>query len=200
MLHRKYSPGLGYLFGLPLEVIQSIFFAVVAQRSLGTPTALVPLFTTSRDFHAIATSPALLARVFRFKFDTGAIARRHFRPTHDDLKEQLVHACSLLRELRSGNYYSEDAGTHLFSALVLLFENDGKNYAQLESAGVTDYAEGFVRNRLWKDAHEMNEGWPLDNAENASALWVLWLTLTKGMLSLVSYVISPNISNRETAI
>ena len=180
MLSRKYSPGLGFLFVLPLEVIHSIFFALVAQRPLGTPSALVPLFTTSRDFHAIATSPLLLARVFRLKFDTGAVTRRHFLPMHADLKEQLVHACILLRALRAGDYLAQDAGNHLFSALVLLLENDGKNYAQLEWAGVSEYAEEFVKRRLWKGA-ETNDGWPLDNANNASALWVLWLTLTKGM-------------------
>jgi len=177
------SSGLGVLSRLPPEIIQSILFVLVAQRPLGTPSALVPLFTTSKDIHAIATSPALLARVFRFKFDAGAVARRHFRPTHADLKEQLVHACTLLRKLRSGNVFDRDAHATLFSALVLLFENDGKNYAQLEWAGVKEFAEEFMKRRMWEDAGHTNEGWPLDNTANASALWILWLTLTKGMFS-----------------
>jgi hypothetical protein len=143
---------------------------------------LVPLFTTSKDLHAIATSPALLARVFRFKFDAGAVARRHFQPTHADLKEQLVHACTLLRKLRSGNVFDGAADQTLFSALVLLFENDGKNYAQLEWAGVKEFAEEFMKRRMWDDAVATNDGWPLENTGNASVLWVLWLTLTKGTL------------------
>jgi hypothetical protein len=176
-----YNTSLGALSRLPPEVIQSILFALIAQRPLGTPSALVPLFTTSKEVHAIATSPALLARVFRFKFDAGAVVRRHFQPTHADLKEQLVHACTLLRKLRSGNVYDGAADQTLFSALVLLFENDGKNYAQLEWAGVKEFAEEFMKRRMWDDAMDTNDGWPLENTGNASALWVLWLTLTKGM-------------------
>ncbi|KIM38129.1 hypothetical protein M413DRAFT_30278 [Hebeloma cylindrosporum] len=176
------NPGLGVLSCLPPEIIQSILFALIAQRPLVPPSALVPLFTTSRVLHAIATSPALLARVFRFKFDVGAVTRRHFQPTHVDLKEQLVHSCTLLRKLRSGDVHDAEADQTLFSALVLLLENDGKNYAQLESAGVREFAEEFMKRRMWDNSREMNDGWPLENMGNASALWVLWLTLTKEKL------------------
>ena len=104
-----FTSSLGFLFDLAIEVIQSILTVLVAQRPLGTPSALVPVFTTSRTLCHIATSSALLARVFRLKFDTSAVARRHYQPMHVDLKEQLIHACTLLRELRTGNYFAEDA-------------------------------------------------------------------------------------------
>jgi len=56
--------------------------------------------------------------------------------------------------------------------------NDGKNYAQLEHAGLDAYVNKFIMTRLWEES-ESNQGWPLDNLNNSLALWLMWMTLTK---------------------
>ncbi|KAF9478896.1 hypothetical protein BDN70DRAFT_932997 [Pholiota conissans] len=77
-----------------------------------------------------------------------------------------------------GDMTDEDT---LFGALLLMLDNDGKNYAQLEHAGVHAYVERFVLRRLWARARE-NAGWPVEDASSACALWVMWLTTDRARL------------------
>ncbi|KAF8954210.1 hypothetical protein BDZ97DRAFT_1928581 [Flammula alnicola] len=169
------------LTSLPTELIHNIIYALVAHHPLGPPTAILPLLCTSKGLHAIASAPALLARIARLKFDVGAVTRRLFHPYTDDLAEQLVHACRLLQALRRGDVNDIDADGHLFTALLLMLDNDGKNYAQLEWAGVHVYVDEFVQQKLWV-GREANDGWPLDNQGNACALWLMWLTMDRQRL------------------
>lgn len=62
---------------------------------------------------------------------------------------------------------------------LLRLDSDGKNYAQLEYAGIRDFVRDFVLNRLYDDA-ELNDGWPLENAQNSCALWLMWMFTLKG--------------------
>ena len=66
----------------------------------------------------------------------------------------------------------------LILAYLLMLCNDGKNYAQLEHAGLDTFVDNFIKSRLW-EGRETNQGWPLDNIFKSSALWLMWMTLTK---------------------
>ena len=114
-------------------------------------------------------------------FDVGAVSRRLFNPRDSDLADELQRCCNLLKEIRRADIADTDdsfVDDTLFSAYLLMLSNDGKNYAQLEHAGLDAYVNKFVKTRLWEGSEE-NQGWPLDNLINSTALWLMWMTLTK---------------------
>jgi len=170
-------PGLGRLARFPNEVLHNIAYALV--EPLGPSQELVPLMLVSKALKTILSANSLKARIFRLKFDERAVNRRSLRPYDCDLADQLDHVCAMLRAIKSGNVRSEEAGTHLFTAYILMLDNDGKNYAQLEWAGIDTFVNAFVRLRLW-EGRGLNEGWPLDSPENACALWLMWMTISRG--------------------
>lgn len=169
------------LLSLPDELIHNLSFHLIAHTPLGPPQALLTLALTSRPFHLVVTSSTFKAKICRFMFDTGAITRRLFIPKDTDLADELHRCCNVLKEIRraditeSGDSVVDDT---LVAAYILMLNNDGKNYAQLEHAGLDDYVDKFIRTRLW-EGRETNQGWPLDNFNNSSALWLMWMTLTK---------------------
>ncbi|KAF9011371.1 hypothetical protein BDQ17DRAFT_1346082 [Cyathus striatus] len=143
-----------------------------------TPSAL---HQVNRAFHAALTHPHLLARIFRLKFDSGAIARRAYTPHAPDLAAQLVSWCHALRVIRTGDVFHEDAEDALLRAWMMMLENDGKNRSQLEWAGVEAFVEAWVVGRLYEDAG-LNAGWPRDSPGNACAVWLVWLFTTREKL------------------
>ena len=123
-------------------------------------------------------------------FDIGAVTRRLFHPRNSDLADELERCCNLLKEIRrrdvmdSDDTFVEDT---LRSSYLLMLSNDGKNYAQLEHAGLDAYVDKFIFTRLWEES-ETNRGWPLDNHSNSAALWLKWMTLTKRWSSFFIYI------------
>ena len=83
--------------------------------------------------------------------------------------------------IRARNFEDDDASSVLFGAYVLMLENDGKNRAQLEWAGIDTYVDAYIRTRMYDPIERMaNDGWPRDNTANACALWLLWMLTTPG--------------------
>ncbi|KAF9528090.1 hypothetical protein CPB83DRAFT_894583 [Crepidotus variabilis] len=158
---------LGALSGLPNEVLHIIAFLVVADNPLGPPR-LGSLLLVNKALNQVLNTDALKARIFRLSWDFGAVVRRSFCPDNLGLAEQLVHVCKLLKAIQRGNVSSPDTPEHLFTAYMLMLDNDGKNFAQLEWAGIASYD---------------NLGWPLDSMENACALWLAWMTINQATLS-----------------
>ncbi|PPQ70260.1 hypothetical protein CVT25_013297 [Psilocybe cyanescens] len=183
------------LTSLPLEPLQHIAFHLVARTPLGPPGALLPLLLVSRHVHAALTSsPALLARIFRLKFDVSAVTRRLFAPHARDLAAQLVAACELLRFLRTApSPHHIEATSHLDTALLMMLDNDGKNYAQLAHAGIHAFLRAYAHTRLW-EGREENEGWPRDSQANAATVWLLWLTVER------THLLAESPTERELAI
>lgn len=166
------------LFRLPDEVIHQCSFYVIAHDPLGPPQALLTLALTCRAFSLVVLSNAFRARICRLMFDTGAVTRRLFHPRDSDLADELHRCCNLLKVIRRAETEDLDVDDTLISAYFLMLNNDGKNYAQLEHAGLDAYVDMFMRTRLW-EGRETNQGWPLDNTTNSAALWLKWMTLTK---------------------
>jgi len=169
------------MFNLPVEIISQFSFHLLADAPLGPPHALIPIALTCRFWKDIVTSKPFLAKLCRFKFDVGPINRRSFHPRDRDLADELIRCCRLIQEIRRADVAETESVVDdtLCAAYILMLNNDGKNYAQLEHAGLDAYVDKFVRTRLW-EGREDNQGWPLDNMNNSLALWLMWMTLTKG--------------------
>jgi hypothetical protein len=184
------------LQSLPLEILDLIAFELVAFQPLGPPSDILPLLCTSSHFqHALSpgTNPVLFARIFRHKFDTRAIERRAFTPSHVQCVEQLVHYCRTMQVLRSGDVYVRPRGTviggydndrsavdAMFTAFMMMLEDDGKNARQLQEWAFADvFVERFLRRRLYEN-RERNDGWPLENSPNSCALWLMWMFTSEG--------------------
>ncbi|GJE97849.1 hypothetical protein PsYK624_140710 [Phanerochaete sordida] len=165
---------------LPHDVLQSIAVEVANTQSLGLLDNLVALLQTCQHIYVLL-SPThnnhLYGRIFRLKFDTGAAARHLgdralYSPA---LASQLREYCAALKRIRSRDLAAppDVLERTLWAAFFLLAENDGRNHAQLQLAGLGAFVDAFVRTRLW-DGHESNHGWPLDTTANALALYLMW--------------------------
>ncbi|TFK79602.1 hypothetical protein K466DRAFT_533751, partial [Polyporus arcularius HHB13444] len=150
---------------------------------LGPPSALVPLLCAHSHLYSllsITRNAHLYARIFRATFDYHAPERRF----PDDasyslaLAAQLVRNCESLQRIRTGDLLLDD----LYRAFALCLENDGRNAAQLQWAGLPDYIERYVCSRLWH-GRDRTHNWPRESRENAFALWLYWYTLTPDRLA-----------------
>ncbi|RDB15717.1 hypothetical protein Hypma_003945 [Hypsizygus marmoreus] len=195
------------LLTLPLEILDAIAFALTSLQSLGPPSILLPLLLTCKHTHALlspSSNPGLHARIFRHKFDSAPVRRRAFTPTPQQYVDQLVRYCTALKVLRRGSVYvgcvgdvwgvrgerDEEGmgwgvgslGEALMVGVVMMMEDEGRNVRQLvQWAGADGFVDGYVRGRLYDGAHG-NNGWPVENEENACALWLMWLLTTEERL------------------
>ncbi|KAJ7231864.1 hypothetical protein B0H12DRAFT_1146219 [Mycena haematopus] len=170
------------LASIPAEVLEHIAFQLTCLQPLGPPSGLVPLLLTCKTVHIrLSSNSALYARIFQFKFDSSAVRRRAFHPTPAQYHDQLVLYCTQLQRLRGPVW--RDCDEVLFSAYLMMLENDGRNAAQLVHAGLDSYLDIFVRTRLWDDR---SHGWPTDNTATACALWLVWMTTTEEKLKAES--------------
>lgn len=171
-----------HLHRLPNELIQNIAFLIVAHDPLGPPKALIPLLLSSKRLHdaLLSPSPALKARIFRLKFDTSAVSRRSFSPYDLHLADQLEFYCGILQIIKNKDVYHEDVVDLLLAIYMMMLDNDGKNFAQLQSAGIAEFIDKFIRLRLWEGRMESpNAGWPVASVANRCALWIAWLTMDR---------------------
>ena len=170
------------LCSVPIEVLDNIAFELVSDTPHGPPSALLPLLLTCKDLHRALSPPGcvdLYARIFKAKFDHLPVARRAFKPRSSQYLDQLVDYCKLLQIIRSGDIYYLDIDNVLFMALIMMTENDGKNRAQLEWAGLDEFVHRFARERLYEN-RELYNGWPGESPQNACALWLMWMMTTEG--------------------
>ncbi|KAJ7682850.1 hypothetical protein B0H17DRAFT_1075117 [Mycena rosella] len=169
------------LRAVPLEILEHIAYQLTCLAPLGPPAALVPLLLTCRTVNSqLSGNAALYSRIFRFKFDSGAVKRRAFDPTPNQYADQLVLYCTQLQRLRE-QVLADECDDILFGAYLMMLENDGRNAAQLEHAGLDSYLDLFIRTRLW-DGREGSHGWPTDSVAGACALWLMWMTTTEETL------------------
>ncbi|KAM6491264.1 hypothetical protein JOM56_013503 [Amanita muscaria] len=84
-----------------------------------------------------------------------------------------------LSAIRHCNFDQDDPSSVLFATYIMMLDNDGKNRAQLEWAGIDAYVDTFLRTRMYDPGERMaNNGWPVDDAANACALWLMWMLTT----------------------
>ncbi|KAI0800011.1 hypothetical protein C8Q74DRAFT_1192861 [Fomes fomentarius] len=174
---------------LPLEVLEHIAYHLALVDLHGPPTHLLSLLCTSKSiYHALSIqrSPHLYARIFRAKFDCSAVAPRFtqqatYAPV---LANQLVRYCLALKNIRRGDIYSPSLLKTFYRAFALCSENDGRNAEQLDWAGLSQFVERYVFERLWEGrASPSYNQWPVESGENAFALWLYWYSLTPQKLA-----------------
>ncbi|KAJ6544648.1 hypothetical protein DFH09DRAFT_990484 [Mycena vulgaris] len=169
------------LCAVPPEILEHIAYELTCLAPLGPPAALVPLLLTCKAVNSrLSGNAPLYSRIFKFKFDSGAVRRRAFDPTPNQCSDQLVLYCTQLHRLR-GPVSADDCDEVLFGAYLMMLENDGRNAAQLEHAGLDSYLDIFVRTRMW-DSRGSSHGWPVDSVASACALWLIWMTTTEEKL------------------
>ncbi|KAI0364114.1 hypothetical protein BV20DRAFT_983379 [Pilatotrama ljubarskyi] len=174
------------LCSLPSHVLENIAFQTATLDLLGPPCHLVALLCTCHHIHgtlSIAHNAYLYARVFRAKFDYRAAGRRMCQEASysSGLAPQFTHYCRTLRNIRRGNIDSPDIVQDFWYAFAMCSENDGRNAEQLEWAGLFDYVERFILQKLWED-REGCGGWPPEDVANTLALWLYWFSMTERRL------------------
>lgn len=170
---------------LPLEILEHIAALVTQDASIA---ALLPLQLTCRHFYnalGIHSNAHLFADLFADRFDVSAATRRlgPLAVKSSALAFQLVEYCNAVRAIRTGDVHAPGILDTFWTAFVMLIEDDSKNRRTLNDAGLPDFVDRFVRERLYEN-HICN--WPVENAVNSLALWLLWLTTSQERLQAES--------------
>ncbi|KAG5638910.1 hypothetical protein H0H81_008679 [Sphagnurus paluster] len=185
---------------IPQELSDAIALELTLLEPLGPPAVLLPLMASSRILNARLspdTNPILHAAIFRQKFDSAAVARRHggVRPTAWACVAQLHRYLAALRVFRRGDVHEgvcdglwgddvSDIGLEeaLQIGVVMMMEDDGKNARQMLLWARADiFVKRLLTRRLYASA-ETQDGWPSDDEVNAHALWLLWLLTSEESL------------------
>ncbi|KIO07216.1 hypothetical protein M404DRAFT_998623 [Pisolithus tinctorius Marx 270] len=169
------------LLALPFEIIERIAINLTDAHGI---QALLPLQLTCKYLNSslgITTNPHIFASYFASHYDVSSASRR-FGPQatkSSAYAAQLLRYTHTLARIRSGDIHADDVCHTFWTSYLMLIEDDGKNRASLEAAGLPDFVDRFVREHLY-DGHR--NGWSADNAVNSLALWLLWLTTTEDRL------------------
>ncbi|KAF8641170.1 hypothetical protein AX17_000805 [Amanita inopinata Kibby_2008] len=178
------------LLAVPNEILTHIAFHLASLSLHAHPDLLLPLRHASTSLYfrlSPDANPSLYARIYRLKFDSSAIRRRAFDPQAEDYAEHLALSCKTLAAIQNRNFFADAPESVLFAAYLMMLDNDGKNRAQLEWAGIDAYVDAYVRTRTYDPIQRMtNHGWPVDNAANACALWLMWMLTTPEKLQAES--------------
>ncbi|KAF8442276.1 hypothetical protein L210DRAFT_3477944 [Boletus edulis BED1] len=169
------------------SILDDIALYLAVDPFLGPPVNLSSLLLTCRtlyDHLSIANNCTLYARIFRYKFDCGAIERR--------LTPRWTSARCLARELRSrfialqhikhGNPSLRADREALWKAYLMLLENDGRNAGQLlDWANLRDWVLAAVALRSFPSP--TNTCHPTSHLSDpmgvSLAMWLLWMTSSK---------------------
>jgi hypothetical protein len=173
------------LLSLPNELLEEVVVHVLADSDfVGPPSQLLPILLVCSETNRRLSFPhnsALYHRIFNLQFDITAV-RRRLGPravlTASALSRQLRQTWSAMHRLRAGNLDSPSLLDDFWDAFLLVIENDGKNYRQLEWSRVFSVAESFVMDRMWHDTDQ--GGWPRDSSIAALALWLYYSGLSSG--------------------
>ncbi|KAL4068843.1 hypothetical protein V8B97DRAFT_754883 [Scleroderma yunnanense] len=170
---------------LPLELLEAIATHIVADSPIA---ALLPLQLTCKYVHkalSIHTNSHFYASLFTDRFDVSAASRRFGSQAGNSsalVSELMIYSCAI-QDIRCGNIHARGVLDAFWIAFKMLTEDDGKNRRALEAAGLPDFVDRFVRERLYE--RDIN-GWPAESDINSLALWLLWLTSSEERLQAES--------------
>ena len=169
---------------LPHDILLRIAFELALIDPTSNPHHLIPLLQSCRYLHHVLSSSSnhdLYADIFKAKFDTSAPLRRFGAPAmySSNLTLQLTRYCRVLKRIRRADIYSPTLLQDFWMAFIMMTENDGRNERQLAAAGLADYVENFVLERLWEGRESTNH-WPAESTINALALWLMWFSTDLG--------------------
>ncbi|KZT50290.1 hypothetical protein CALCODRAFT_504884 [Calocera cornea HHB12733] len=207
------AAGAASILTLPPEILTQICLDACTSHRTGPPREARALCLTCRAFNGVlswrANAP-LYAAVFAAQFDLAAARRRARARERDDAAgsgqggegegEDLFRSERVGDELRRRwtaltrmrltaaartlSHLSEpELEADLWTALVLLLEDDGSNLPQLcEYARIDEYMHVFWRERLLRPSMADPPQLPEETVARALGLWVLWHTCSERLL------------------
>lgn len=169
---------------LPLEVLEDIvFWVAIENTSIPTPSGLIPLLLLDREtnkFLSFDSNHPLYARIYAAKFDTKTTTRRlgKARLTARGMAEELKKRCVHLRAIRTLSFDVELIEPAIWTAFVMMLENDEKNEKLLlEHVKIARWLKQYWT-ALSGTLEE--EGWPSNNLFHAICMWLLCNFYPKG--------------------
>ncbi|KAF8903700.1 hypothetical protein CPB84DRAFT_1961070 [Gymnopilus junonius] len=172
---------------LPCGIWERIAFYSVASKEtfLGPPNAICALSLLSRNIYNQISpncNTHLYARIFHFKFDSSALERRlspRWRTTKC-LTAELIKRFRAMKRIKAMGLDVDDVWT----AHLMLLENDGKNEAQLmEYAGFRLYLKTLLIHRC--TSHEFM--WFKNPTLDSLVIWLLWETSDRESIRLEGF-------------
>jgi hypothetical protein len=168
-----------WLCRLPLEIIEEVVLELHDDPTT-PPSMIPPLLQTCKQLYNtldFKTNTHLYARLFVTRFDGSAATRRlgELASNTPSLSSQFRSYCIALKRIRAGDIHANDITQTFWTCFSMMMENDGKNRCQLEAAGLPNFVDRFVRERLYENSEA---GWPAESEANSLAMWLLWFTST----------------------
>ena len=175
---------------LPLEVLDDIAFWIATEdTSIAPLNNLIPLLLLDQEtnkFLSFDSNQSLYARIYAAKFDIKTTTRRLGKQklTAHCLANELKKRCTHLRIIRTLSFELELIEPAIWTAFVMMLENDGKNESLLlEYARIAYWLEQYwvaVSNSL------QGEGWPANSLIHSVCMWLLCRFYPKGVWRTLS--------------
>ncbi|KAJ8073010.1 hypothetical protein PM082_019878 [Marasmius tenuissimus] len=172
---------------LPPDVLQDIASLIATSNILDSERNLFPFLITCSSIYnslSLAAAPHLYARIFRVKFDTGALFRRLGTLTDSLLAKELERRYRFLARAR--RFRRRKSPTIILSsedlrvALRMTLEDDGLNTAHLQSvefkATVLDFLIQVLRAQTGVERKGSGSDCCVQDKDVAIALWLLALS------------------------
>lgn len=162
---------------LPFEVLDDIaFWAATEDTSIAPLSNLIPLLLLDREtnkFLSFDSNHPLYARIYANKFDTKTAIRRLGKKslTAYGLAVELKKRCTHLRAMRAFPFELELIDPAIWTAFVMMLENDGKNEQLL-----LEYAQiaHWLKHRWVAISNSLGgEGWPPNTLIHSVCMWLL---------------------------
>lgn len=170
---------------LPFEVLEDIaFWLATEDASIAPPKNLIPLLLLDREtnkFLSFDFNHSLYARIYATKFDTKTSTRRlgKERLTAYGLATELKKRCTHLRAIRNFSFQLELIEPAIWTAFVMMLENDGKNERLLlDYAQITHWLQYYW---VTMSCTLAGEAWPSDSLFHSACMWLLCHFYPKGM-------------------
>ncbi|KAJ3516228.1 hypothetical protein NLJ89_g1251 [Agrocybe chaxingu] len=165
---------------IPQELLQKIALYATLGSLLGPPKELYNLLLTCRLFRdalSFQNASELYAFVFAQKFDARAPSLRLGAATvREQAPLEMRRRFEFIRIFRQRKIHHPDLTQALWTAYTMVEDSDTsqKNMKQLLRAGMVDFLDLYLRERLYEGATESNDGWPVLNEQNSLAIALSW--------------------------
>ncbi|KAH7911693.1 hypothetical protein BJ138DRAFT_1113010 [Hygrophoropsis aurantiaca] len=170
---------------LVIPALERVAYFLATDASLGPPKDLISLLCTSKTIHralCFANNPHLYSNIYRFKFDSSAVERRLSVGWSSTpcFAEELRKRFSALKRIRQGRVEEHSHLDDLWTAYLMMLENDGRNEAQLfEWAVLSRWVHSVILHRMHASP-ESGSSWMFDTVGTSLSLWLLWMSNSKG--------------------
>lgn len=180
---------------VPQEVLEHIAFFAATDGFLGPPAGIVPLVALNRTMHdalSFKSNPHLYARIFSEKYDEDAALRRLgvAQLPATALAEELQRRSLVLKRIRACYDSKEPSsdkhlGRVLWTAYLMVLENDGKNERQLlEYAHMNEWLKEYLFDprgaSKFFETITVSDKWVTSSEQMSLALWLFWYLLQPG--------------------